>query len=80
MPANHETTDQTCPICTVTATRRVRCSNEECPFVVITCPRCDREQVVGAFLADHEKDCIHSPVVPAVTRAATFVAPRHRAA
>lgn len=62
MATTNESTD-TCPICEVTVTRRVRCSNVSCAFFVTTCPRCDRAQAVSAFVADHEKDCPNRPAV-----------------
>lgn len=48
-----------CPICTVTFLQHVHCSNGACEFVVTTCPKCDREQAVRAFVEDHERDCDH---------------------
>lgn len=74
----HEIT-QTCPICHGAAIQHVRCSNATCSFLVTTCPRCDREQMVSAFVADHEKDCVHGPAAFSVLRPATFVAPRRAA-
>lgn len=64
MPTNRDTTD-TCPICNETPLARVRCSNTGCTYVVITCPRCDKDQVVRAFVADHEKDCAWSAPIAA---------------
>lgn len=78
MSTNHET-EQFCPICRVTAPRRVRCSNDSCDFVVTTCPKCDREQAVEAFVTDHEKDCVYGPRCQAIARPATFVAPSRAA-
>lgn len=78
MATKHETT-QTCPICSEASVRHVHCSYASCEFVVTTCPRCDREQVVNAFVADHEKDCVHGPASAPAFRPATFVAP-HKAA
>lgn len=75
---NHET-PTTCPICSEETLRRVRCSHASCAFVVTTCERCDREQIVAAFVADHEKDCAHGPVAVPLLRPATFVAPRRAA-
>lgn len=80
MATAHETTE-TCPICTETKLRHVHCPNAACTFVVTTCPRCDREQAVRNFVADHLKDCIHSPAVPAPASAAFRVpTPRRTAA
>lgn len=55
----HATSD-TCPICEEMRLQHVHCSNASCTFLVTTCPKCDREQVVRAFVADHEKDCEHA--------------------
>lgn len=75
MATNHDTT-QACPICTEDTVRQVRCSNVECSFVVTTCTRCDRGQAVAAFVADHEKDCVHEPsAFFPDSRRATFAAP-----
>lgn len=52
-------TSQLCPICQETNLQHVHCSHANCSYVVTTCPRCDREQVVRAFVADHEDDCEH---------------------
>lgn len=77
MPSNHETAD-TCPICRETKLRHAHCSHASCRFLVTSCPRCDRAQVVAAFLADHEKDCVHAPAVRPIARS-TFAAPRRAA-
>lgn len=80
MAAKSDSTD-TCPICVETELRHVRCSNAACAFSVTTCPRCDREQAVRAFVVDHEKDCVHGPAVPAaVNSSAAFRLPRRDAA
>lgn len=49
--------NQICPICMETILQHVHCSSASCAFFVTACPRCDREQAVRAFIADHEKDC-----------------------
>lgn len=70
-------TIHTCPICSEEGTIRLaRCSNASCPFVVTTCSRCDREQVVAAFVADHEKDCIYGSSVNLNANPPTFSVPR----
>lgn len=64
-----------CPICSGSETiRHVRCSYDACPFVIISCTNCDRDRIVAAAVADHEKDCAHGPGVGA--RSVTFVPPR----
>lgn len=77
--ASKQEITETCPICHEASLKRVRCSHESCEFVVTTCARCDREQVVDAFVADHEKDCVHGPLARLVFRPVTFVAPRRAA-
>lgn len=77
--ASNENTKE-CPICLQASVRQVRCSNAACAFVVCACSGCDRDQVVAAFVADHEKDCAHGPSVALAARPATFVAPRRAAA
>lgn len=67
-----------CPICQDTEIRSVRCSNTTCGFMVMTCPKCDREQAVVAFVTDHEKDCPHGSPVLLVARP-MFSAPRRAA-
>lgn len=57
-------TAQTCPICLETLLQHVHCSNAACTFLVTTCPKCDREQAVRAFVADHEEDCEHRQTAP----------------
>lgn len=59
----HATT-QLCPICSETMLQHVHCAHQGCTFLVTTCPKCDREQVVRAFVADHEDDCEHRQTVP----------------
>lgn len=71
--------ENTCPICSSETLRQVRCSYDACAFVVTTCPRCDREQAVAAFVADHEKDCACGPGILIVAQPATFAAPRRAA-
>lgn len=61
----HATT-QLCPICLETFLQHVHCQHVSCTFLVTTCPKCDREQVVRAFVADHEEDCEHAQTVPFV--------------
>lgn len=78
MPSKHETT-QTCPICAETILHHVHCSNASCAFVVTTCPRCDREQAVNAFLADHEKDCLGEAVAIGLVTFSAFRSPRRAA-
>jgi hypothetical protein len=56
---------QLCPICSETFLRHVHCSHAGCSFLVTTCPRCDREQAVRAFVLDHEADCEHAVSAPA---------------
>ncbi len=77
MPSNHET-NQACPICTVTLLSHTHCRNVSCTFVVTACSRCDRAQDVAAFVADHEKDCIHGSQIQTIVKS-TFVAPRRAA-
>lgn len=74
MSDNHKT----CPVCQVTELSSMRCRNASCAFVVAFCSRCDREQAVNAFVADHEKDCVHNVDASAVIRS-TFSAPRRAA-
>lgn len=57
-------TNQLCPICMETNLQHVHCVNGGCTFFVTTCPKCDREQVVREFVADHEDDCDHKQTVP----------------
>lgn len=59
------TDNDICPICQVTPISHVRCSGPTCTYAVASCTRCDREQAVKAFMADHEKDCVHVPRQPA---------------
>jgi hypothetical protein len=54
-------TKETCPLCTETALQHVHCGHAGCTFRVTTCPKCDREQAVRAFIQDHEGDCVHGP-------------------
>lgn len=56
--------NETCPICRETQLEHVHCAHPGCTFVVTTCPRCDREQAVRAFVADHEGDCEHRATAP----------------
>ena len=79
MATIHEIT-QTCPICTEATVRRIPCSHAGCAFMVTTCDRCDRPQVVAAFVADHEKDCVYGPVAVPIVRPATFSWRRRSAA
>lgn len=77
--ASKNENNQTCPICLKDDTiRRVSCSNPACAFSFVTCTNCDRDQVVTAFRADHEKDCVHGMGAPGLR--ATFAAPGVRAA
>lgn len=55
-----------CPICLETILQRVTCGHAGCAFAVTTCSNCDREQVVRAFMADHEEDCEHRGTQPFV--------------
>jgi len=55
---------QLCPICLETFLQHVHCSNLSCTFHVTTCPKCDREQAVRAFVVDHEADCEHAQTMP----------------
>lgn len=64
--SSHNQTEQNCPICLVTNPKRIHCVNQQCSFVVVTCPRCDKEQAVAAFVADHEKDCPFGSIVTVV--------------
>ncbi len=57
-------TNQLCPICSETMLQHVHCVHPGCTFLVTTCPKCDREQVVRAFVADHEEDCDHRRTEP----------------
>jgi hypothetical protein len=57
--ARHDTKD-ICPICLETFLQHVHCSNTSCRFLVTTCPKCDREQAVHAFVVDHEEDCLQT--------------------
>jgi hypothetical protein len=50
-------TKQLCPICSETFLKHVHCVHPGCTFLVTTCEKCDREQAVRAFVADHEEDC-----------------------
>jgi len=65
MPGKAQT-NMICPICAETILEQVFCSFEACQYGVITCPRCDRRQVVEAFMKDHETDCEHRPVTARV--------------
>ena len=56
--------DQLCPLCEVTFLQHVHCVHSECTFLITTCPKCDREQVVREFVLDHESDCEHRETVP----------------
>jgi predicted RNA-binding Zn-ribbon protein involved in translation (DUF1610 family) len=56
MPNTHDTKDL-CPLCEATMLRHAHCRFVGCTFHVTTCPTCDREQAVRAFVSDHEKDC-----------------------
>ncbi len=57
-------TKQLCPICEETQLKHVHCAHLGCTFFVTTCPKCDREQVVRAFVADHEEDCEAQQTAP----------------
>lgn len=59
----HATT-QLCPICEETLLQHVHCSHAACTFLVTTCPKCDKEQVVRAYVADHEEDCEFRETAP----------------
>lgn len=72
-------TIETCPICETASPRSVRCAHAGCGFSVTACPRCDAEQDVRAFLADHEKDCVHRPAILVQLPAARFRAPSRAA-
>ena len=74
----HETI-HACPICSGVTLRRVRCSHAACSFFITTCARCDRPHAVAAFVADHEKDCVHGASWTVVARPALFVSPRKAA-
>lgn len=78
MATKHEIT-QACPICSDTVLYHAHCSHASCEFVVTACARCDRAQVVAAFVADHEKDCAHGPNVLVSLRGSVFAAPRKAA-
>jgi len=56
--------NQLCPICEETHLQHVHCVNASCKFLVTTCPKCDREQAVRAFMADHERDCDQQATAP----------------
>lgn len=56
--------NQLCPICEVTYLQHVHCANASCVFFVTTCPKCDREQAVRAFVDDHQADCEHYATAP----------------
>ena len=55
---------QLCPICLETYLQHVHCSHSGCTFHVTTCPTCDREQVVRAFVQDHMDDCEQRATAP----------------
>jgi ssDNA-binding Zn-finger/Zn-ribbon topoisomerase 1 len=57
-------TSQLCPICEEITLQHVHCNHVGCTFLVTTCPKCDREQVVRAFVADHEADCEQRATAP----------------
>lgn len=57
-------TNQLCPICLETLLQHVHCVYPGCKFHVTTCPKCDREQAVRAFVADHEDDCERRQTTP----------------
>jgi hypothetical protein len=59
-----------CPICRETYAEHVHCANLGCTFHVTACPKCDANQRVEAFIADHAKDCPHEATAP-------FVRQRH---
>jgi len=56
-------TNQTCPICTENQVDHVHCAHPQCEFVVTTCPKCDKRQVVDDFVKDHEDDCRFGPTI-----------------
>ena len=59
-------TAEICPICLETFLQHVHCSHASCTFLVTTCPKCDKEQAVRAFVLDHEKDCAAGEVAQPV--------------
>jgi hypothetical protein len=59
----HATKDL-CPICLETFVQHVHCGATSCTFFVTTCPKCDREQAVREFVADHEADCDQRATAP----------------
>ena len=56
--------NQLCPICLETTLQHVHCGHVSCKFHVTTCPKCDREQAVRAFVLDHERDCDQAATAP----------------
>lgn len=57
-------TNQLCPICEETFLQHVHCVHPSCTFFVTTCPKCDKEQAVRAFVGDHESDCDQRATAP----------------
>ncbi len=57
----HDLKTQLCPICQEPNLQHVHCAHPTCTFFVTTCQKCDREQAVRAYVADHEEDCDMQP-------------------
>lgn len=67
-------THQLCPICMETFVQHVHCGHAGCTFLVTTCPKCDKEQDVRAFVADHEADCDQVATAPFIRQSQKKVA------
>lgn len=77
MDTKHEI--PTCPICSEPTLRVVSCTHPSCKFTVTSCTRCDRDQAVSAFMADHELGCEHN-LNTLLSGPVSFRAPQRKAA